>query len=166
MRRMVLAGFVVIALATAGNAQEGFAGRVDALTQGPAILGGGVAVGEPTGLTVKYWWAETGFALDAAVAWSFVEEASLYMHAGALFHYRAFESSGGRFLMPYVGLGPVFRAREESALALRLPIGLSVFAFPHLPLELFGEVVPGFQLLPKTDLEFGAGLGVRLYFRA
>lgn len=133
------------------------------LSQGPAIVGGGIVLGEPTGITAKLWFVETGFGADAAVAWSFSGDASLYMHANGLFHLALIETEGGRYVVPYVGLGLATRVGDESSVGVRLPVGLSLLPFVNLPLEFFAELAPGVGLLPETDPEFGAGLGVRFY---
>ena len=134
------------------------------LSEGPAIMGGGMVLGEPTGLSAKVWFVETGFGLDAAVAWSFRDESSLYLHANGLFHLALIETEGERYLVPYVGLGLTNRYGDDTSLGLRLPVGLSIFPFTNLPLEFFAELAPGIGLLPETDPEFGAGLGARFYF--
>lgn len=134
------------------------------LSEGPAILGGGVMLGEPTGFSAKLWFVETGFGLDAAVAWSFRDDSTLYLHANGLFHLAVVETAGGRYLVPFVGLGVTNRYGDDTNVGLRLPVGLSIFPFRDLPIELFAELAPGIGLIPETDPEFGAGIGARFYF--
>jgi hypothetical protein len=112
---------------------------------------------------VKLWFVETGFAVDGAVAWSFQEDSSLYLHANGIFHLALIETEGGRYLVPYVGLGVSNRYGDETRLGLRLPVGLSIMPFLEFPLEFFAELAPGVGILPSTDPDFGAGLGVRFY---
>jgi len=133
------------------------------LSQGQSIIGGGLLFGEPTGLSAKLWFVETGFAVDAAVAWSFQTESTLYLHAGGLFHLALIETEGGRYLIPYVGLGVNNRYGDETRVGLRLPVGLSIMPFVQFPLEFFAELAPGIGVFPGTDPDFGAGLGVRFY---
>jgi hypothetical protein len=153
------------ALAAQANNQAEESDRINLgrLSQGPAIVGGGIVLGEPTGITAKFWFVETGFGADAAVAWSFNGDSSLYMHANGLFHLALIETEGGRYVVPYVGLGLATRVSDESSIGVRLPVGLSLMPFLNLPLEFFAELAPGVGLLPETDPEFGAGLGVRFY---
>ncbi len=133
------------------------------LAEGPAIIGGGIILGEPTGLSAKGWFTETGFGADLAVAWSFAENPGLYMHANGLFHLAIVETAGGRYLIPYVGGGLFYRTGDSVNLGLRFPVGLSLFPFTQLPLEFFTEIGPGIGLIPSTSPVFGAGLGVRFY---
>lgn len=133
------------------------------LADGPAIIGGGIFLGEPSGVAAKLWFTETGFGADVLVAWSFANDARLYMHANGLFHLAIIETAGGRFIIPYVGAGVFSRVGSSSTLGLRIPVGLSLFPFTQLPIEFFAEVSPGLELLPGTDPAFGAGLGARFY---
>ncbi|MFW5694749.1 MAG: hypothetical protein ACOCYB_06250 [Alkalispirochaeta sp.] len=133
------------------------------LSQGQAIVGGGMVFGEPTGLSAKLWFVETGFAVDAAVAWSFQADSTLYLHASGLFHLALIETEGGRYVVPYVGLGVTNRYGDDTRVGLRLPVGLSIMPFLEFPLEFFAELSPGIGIVPSTDPEFGAGLGVRFY---
>ncbi|MEX2442914.1 MAG: hypothetical protein WD492_04890 [Alkalispirochaeta sp.] len=133
------------------------------LSQGQAIMGGGLVFGEPTGISAKLWFVETGFAVDAAVAWSFQSDSSLYLHANGIFHLALIETEGGRYLVPYMGLGVSNRYGKETRLGLRLPVGLSLMPFLEFPLEFFAELAPGVGVIPGTDPEFGAGFGIRMY---
>lgn len=133
------------------------------LSQGPAIIGGGIVLGEPSGLTAKLWYTESGFAVDTALAWSFQEDANLYMHANGLFHLAIIETAGGRYLAPFVGGGVSYRVGARSRLGLRVPLGLSILPFTNFPAEFFAEIAPGISLIPDTSPGFGAGLGVRFY---
>ncbi len=133
------------------------------LSEGPAIIGGGIVVGEPSGVTAKLWFTETGFALDTAVAWSFHEDPGLYLHTNALFHLAIIETAQGRYLTPFVGGGVSYRVGEKHRLSLRVPLGLSILPFTNFPAEFFAELAPGIGLLPDTSPNFGAGLGIRFY---
>lgn len=133
------------------------------LAEGPSILGGGIVVGEPTGFTVKLWFPETAFGADAAVAWSFREESSVYVHANALFHLALIETQNGRYIVPYLGAGIANRFSDGIDLSVRVPVGISILPFPSFPLEFFAELAPGIGVIPETDAEFAAGLGVRFY---
>lgn len=133
------------------------------LAKGPAIVGGGVFFGEPSGVTAKLWYPETGFSLDALAAWSMTKDAHLYLHGSAIYHLALIETEGGRYITPYVGLGALFRFGEDPGIGVRLPVGLSLFLFPSFPLEIFGEISPGVGLYPTTNEEFGFGIGARFY---
>ncbi|MCG8479739.1 MAG: hypothetical protein MI724_11630 [Spirochaetales bacterium] len=147
------------------NNQAEESDRIDLgrLAEGPAIFGGGIVFGEPTGITAKLWFTETGFGLDAAVAWSFQDDTSLHLHANALAHLALIETEGGRYIVPYIGLGVTNTYGDDTSFGLRVPVGLSLLPFPTFPIEFFAELAPGVGLIPETDAEFGAGIGARFY---
>ena len=130
--------------------------------QEDTIVGAGIIIGEPTGLTAKVW-GEGGLAADAAVAWSFLGKSSLYIHANGLYHFRVLDTSGGNFLTPYAGAGVSFRFEEDVNVGVRIPVGVS-WLLSVAPIEIFAEIAPGVGLIPETDFELGAGLGARFYF--
>jgi hypothetical protein len=167
-RGVVLAILIALVAGTVGaqannQAEERDRIHLGRLSQGQSIMGGGLLFGEPTGLSVKLWFVETGFAVDGAVAWSFQEDSSLYLHVSGIFHLALIETEGGRYLVPYVGLGLNNRYGDETRLGVRVPVGLSIMPFLEFPLEFFAEMAPGVGILPSTDPDFGAGLGVRFY---
>lgn len=131
-------------------------------SQSENIVGAGLVIGEPTGITAKVW-LEEGFAWDAAIAWSFVGDSSLYIHTNGLYHFRVLDTSGGNFLTPYVGGGLSFRFEDDLNMGLRIPFGVS-WLLDEVPVEVFAEIAPGVGLIPETDFELGAGLGARFYF--
>ncbi len=168
MTRYILAALLVLGTTVVPaqeNNQAVARDRLDLgrLAEGPAIIGGGIILGEPSGLSAKGWFTETGFGADLAVAWSFAENPGLYMHVNGLFHLAIIETAGGRYLIPYVGGGLFYRTGDAVNLGLRFPVGLSLFPFTQLPLEFFTEVGPGIGLIPQTSPVFGAGIGVRFY---
>ena len=48
-------------------------------------FGLGAIVGEPTGLSWKFWTGSVT-AVDGAAAWSFADETALHLHADFIFH--------------------------------------------------------------------------------
>lgn len=167
---VILVGFLVfltapLPLSAQANRQAAERDRLDLgrLAEGPAIIGGGLVVGEPSGLTAKLWYTETGFAADTAVAWSFQDEPGLYIHVNGLFHLAIIETAGGRYLAPFIGMGASYRVGTRSRIGLRAPLGLSILPFTDFPLEFFAELAPGIGLVPDTSPDLGAGLGIRFY---
>lgn len=173
MRRVIAIGIMALMLATTVAAEDGsarFSGAPAArrltlsdLSRGPSIIGAGIMLGEPSGITAKLWFVESRFAVDAAVAWSFTGRSSLYMHGSLLYHLAAIETAQGRYIAPYLGLGVKTKFSAEGYLGLRLPFGVSFMPLPNLPLELFAELAPGLGLLPSTAPDFGAAIGARFY---
>lgn len=157
--------FSATLIAAQANSQAEATDRVDlgGLASGQAIIGGGLIFGEPTGLSAKLWFVETGLGLDVAAAWSFQSDRSLYLHAGALYHLALIQTQGGRYIVPAIGAGLTNTYGNRLRIGLRLPVSLSILPFPNLPVELFAELAPGIGLIPETSPEFGAGLGARFY---
>lgn len=126
------------------------------------IIGAGIILGEPTGITAKVW-GEGGLAADAAVAWSFLGDSSLYIHTNVLYHFRVLDTGANNFITPYVGGGISFRFEDKLNMGLRIPLGAS-WLLNAVPVEIFAEIAPGVGLIPETDFELGAGFGARFYF--
>lgn len=160
---LLLAGAVVLPAQANNDAAPADRIELGGLAQGPAILGGGLMFGEPTGFSVKLWFVQTGLGLDAAAAWSFQEDRTLYLHANALYHLALIETQGGRYLVPFVGLGVMNTYGDATRIGLRVPVGLSILPFRQLPLEFFAEMAPGVGILPDTSPDFAAGIGARFY---
>ena len=165
---ILLLACIGLTLSAQANSQAEDRDRIDlaGLARGPAIIGGGVFFGEPSGISAKLWFPETGFGFDALAAWSFQEEGSVYLHGDVIYHLALIETDGGRYVIPSVGFGVLGRFGENGGIGVRLPVALSLFLFPSVPVELFGEISPGVGIYPDTGEEFGVGLGVRFYLPA
>ena len=124
-------------------------------------FGGGLVVGDPLGPTARFWTRSTR-SIDAGVG--FESDPTVY----ADYLWQAWNTGqkpqGGNW-GGYVGVGPRFQARdhEDDTLGVRVPFGVNWF-FDRQPIELFGEIVPVFQVSPKLDTDIDAGVGVRVYF--
>ncbi|TFH27347.1 MAG: hypothetical protein E4H10_04165 [Bacteroidia bacterium] len=125
-------------------------------------FGLGVVFGEPTGLSAKMWTSERT-ALDAAVAWSFVDYGWLYLQADFLVHNFDLISVSEGSLPVYFGVGAYVGLSSDFGLGARVPVGIA-YHFEGTPVEVFAELVPGLALLPEIRLNFGGGLGARYYF--
>lgn len=131
-------------------------------------LGIGVILGEPTGLSLKYWLNEDR-AIDAALAWSFSGENSVQVHADYLFHrFDLFNPGGQTGTMPlYYGLGARVKDKDrhdDTVFGIRFPVGIS-YLFSEAPFDLFAELVPIIDLAPDVDVGINAAIGFRFYFR-
>lgn len=132
-------------------------------------FGLGVIVGEPTGLSLKYW-LDKEHAIDGAAAWSFAENDSFQLHADYLIHdYELLNSDDLPF---YYGLGARLkfkddegsgRNRNEAIFGIRAPLGIT-YLFEDAPLDLFFELVPILDLSPDVELDINAAIGLRFYF--
>jgi hypothetical protein len=129
-------------------------------------LGVGIIAGNPTGISVKKWLCD-GNAIDGAAAWSFDGHNAFQLHADYLWHHD-FPSSRVPF---YCGVGGRVgfdegnrRHNGETRAGVRFPLGVTYF-LERAPVDVFVEVVPVFDVAPRTDLELGAAVGIRYYFR-
>lgn len=122
-------------------------------------FGLGVMIGEPTGLSAKYWFTRKQ-ALDFGVAWSLPAEA-LHIHSTWLYHFPRLVLDP-RFT-PYFGLGgrTKIKKEEETRLGIRFAGGVE---FVYKPFSAFLELAPISELVPETALDLEGGLGFRFYF--
>src|SRR5258708_3432484 len=81
-------------------------------------LGFGTILGQPMGVTAKYWLSST-LAVDGAMGYHF--SSNFDIHSDILWHsFSSFEVSNGR-LPFYVGAGGRILAGDDTQLGLRLP---------------------------------------------
>ena len=125
-------------------------------------FGLGIILGEPTGLHGKLW-LTNNTAVDFAAAWSFEHYSSLHLHADHLWHFR--NQFRDHNWSVYVGIGGRLKVKEteDSRLGVRIPVGL-VYEIPKSPVDVFMEVAPIMELVPATELNFNAGIGMHYYF--
>ena len=125
-------------------------------------LGAGIIVGEPTGISLKYWTGQLT-AFDGAIAWSFGKEDALHLHADMLLHNPTLITVSQGSLPVYYGLGVRIKLEDKSKLGVRIPVGMA-YQFVDAPFDIFLEVVPLLDLVPATDFGLNAAIGVRYYF--
>jgi len=145
-------------------------------------FGLGIIVGEPTGITGKYWLSSKS-AIDGAIAWSLHGE-SLHLHGDYLIHkFDVFKVSKGSLPL-YFGVGVRVRFDDyehyydhhdhhyyddhydndhHARIGIRIPVGLD-YLFAHDPIDIFFEIVPILDLTPDTDFGFNAAIGFRYFF--
>ncbi len=127
-------------------------------------FGAGIILGEPTGLSAKYW-LDNNNALAFGLAYSLVRKNSaVSIHADYLYH--AFDLIKSNYRFPvYYGFGARMRIVDggDNALGARGVVGI-VWLSDDLPIDAFIEVVPVFNLFPSTSLNLDLGLGARFYF--
>ncbi len=164
MKKSILL-FVFVGLTAAAKAQStGF--------------GLGLIVGDPTGISFKYWLTGDR-AIDGALAWGVTHGGYFHLHSDYLFHKADLISvSKGQFLLHY---GPGIRLRSWSGdeywhggewhdndgthldLGVRFPVGLT-YLFDGAPVDAFIELVPTLDLVPATGFDIDAGIGARYWF--
>ena len=129
----------------------------------PGTIGLGIIFGEPTGVSFKSWTGRTT-AFDAAVAWSFDGSGSLVLHGDYLFHDFDLLRARKGSLAVYYGIGGRVDLEDKTRAGVRIPVGLS-YIFDRAPFEIFVELGPVFDVVPRTEVTLAAFLGVRYLFR-
>ena len=138
-------------------------------------FGMGIILGEPTGLSAKYWTSNKNafdFGLGLAVGGDRISNHDNYyygsdrvhFHVDYLWHSFNAISSTERFPL-YYGIGARFNSGDgyDGSFGIRGVFGIAWF--PHsTPIDVFVELVPVFQLTPSAGLGFDAGLGIRYFF--
>lgn len=128
-------------------------------------FGLGALVGEPTGLSLKYWLSDKT-AIDGGAGWSFEDHDGFQLHSDFLFHVMDLIHVDQGRLPLYLGVGGrvKFVEHDDNRAGLRFPVGLA-YLFADAPIEVFAEVAPVLDFAPHTTLEWNGGIGVRYYFR-
>jgi hypothetical protein len=139
-------------------------------------LGLGVILGEPTGISAKYWTSGSN-ALAFGLGWSYERavwvwpngryhytDPRFHFHADYLWHSFGAIRSSERFPLYYgVGARMATGGVEAGSLGVRGVVGIA-----WLPrsthLDVFLELAPTLLLVPSTDLSAGAGFGARVFF--
>ncbi len=126
-------------------------------------FGLGMILGEPTGISLKNWLGRST-AVDFAIAWSFEGQNSFTIHGDYLSHHFKLTQVESGSLPFYYGIGGSMKFKDDDTrLGARVPLGLN-YHFENLTLDLFLEFVPVLLLIPKTDFEINAGIGIRYFF--
>lgn len=127
-------------------------------------FGLGVMIGEPTGLSAKFWKNERT-AIGAGLAWSFANRNSaIQLHVDYLIHNYNLLRLDNTVLPLYYGLGVrVGSAGDDIRLGVRVPVGIDYF-FADKKFDVFFEIVPVLDLLPGTGFGINGGLGLRYNF--
>jgi hypothetical protein len=135
------------------------------LVSPPAVsadTGVGIIVGDPTGISASFY-----NRVAVGAAWDIDD--FLHLHAD-VWVYNALLADPVNW---YIGLGGKMqlfdvhvRGNSDNDHALgvgvRVPVGLQWYFLPEW--ELFGELVPGIGIIPDTDFDFDAGIGIRYHF--
>jgi hypothetical protein len=131
----------------------------------------GVILGSTTGLSAKY---DLGGdrAIDGALAYSLNSRFGFAIHADYLFNKaRQFNVENSNAISLYYGLGirleeirnRYFNETSSTRVGVRAPIGVH-YRISDPALEFFAEIVPVFDITPRSDVSFDAGIGVRFIF--
>jgi hypothetical protein len=125
-------------------------------------FGLGLMVGEPTGLSGKYWISPWS-AIDGGFAWSIDKKGNAQIHSDYLWHnYDIIRVIKGK-LPIYYGIGGRLVFATDNIVGIRGVAGLN-YLFDGTPLDIFLELVPVLDLAPKVDFDFNGAIGIRFYF--
>jgi hypothetical protein len=119
----------------------------------------GIIMGDPTGLSGKYW-TGSDTAFDFGLAWSLRGEGSMHIHSDYLLHkdWNPDELQ----LRLYYGVGARLLLTESPKMALRIPGGVQ-YLIQDTRFGLFFELAPLLNIIPDTSFEVNGGLGVRYF---
>lgn len=126
-------------------------------------FGIGLIIGEPTGISGKYWTGQTT-AFDGGVAWSFVDNGALHIHSDFLKHIFDLIPVGSGDLPLYFGGGARISVGEEFRFGIRGVVGLN-YMFENAPVDVFIEFAPIFDFVPGTAFAMNGGIGVRYFLQ-
>lgn len=127
-------------------------------------FGLGIMIGEPTGISAKYW-LNNSTALDFGLAYSlFHSNTSFSLHGDYVIHnYDVIKSN---YKIPiYYGVGGRIRSFSNKTYLGARGVGGVLYIDKNYPFDAFFEIVPVFNLLPETSLQLDLALGARYYFR-
>ncbi len=143
----------------------------DAHAEEKGVFGVGLVLGEPTGVSMKYY-LSNDTAVDAAVGGAFIGK-GIQVHADFLWHPWVLESKPSFSLPAYFGVGARILDRnggggdqDHVRLGVR-GVGGVLFDFTEIPLDVFLEVAGVADYRTKGDafgLDINLGAGVRYYF--
>lgn len=166
MKRSAMALGIAVLVATIGS----WAAPAAAADAGAGTWELGVILGEPTGLSAKYWMSPST-ALDFGAAWSFGDDGRFHLHADYLYHnFDIFRVDQGSLPL-YFGIGGRVRFDEDddvhdddgTRVGLRLVLGLE-YIVEQYPMSVFFEIAPIVDLAPETEGSMNGGLGIRYVF--
>ena len=148
-KRILLLTALIIAITSSASGQS-------------SGFGAGIMIGEPTGISLKNWISKTN-AWDVGVAWGFGKHGAFHIHGDYLWHEYDLIKVDTGILPLYYGVGVRVLFADDSHLGIRGVVGLD-YLFDGLPLDVFLELVPIFDIVPGTGFSFNGALGIRYFF--
>ena len=126
-------------------------------------FGMGIILGNPSSLSVKLWTGKVT-AIDASIGYRYGSANHLYLNTDFLFHLWDFQKEEG-MIKVYFGAGAGLGFISDLSIGVRLPGGAALY-LDNIPIELFAELVPTFQLFGEGDFRFmmEGYIGARWYF--
>ncbi|MCX8058481.1 MAG: hypothetical protein N3A58_03600 [Spirochaetes bacterium] len=131
----------------------------------PKIFGLGIFLGQPSGITAKYWLSSKGGnALEFNLAYSIMKNNYFYFSASYLIHFfDIIPTSEGQAPL-ILGIGISFQFNPNIFYTgIKIPLGIS-YIFSNAPIDIFFEVAPVLLIFPETTFSPEIFLGIRYYF--
>lgn len=121
-------------------------------------------LGEPTGASLKYWLSDVS-AIDGVVGISLDDHNDFTAHADYLYHFNDLIQFSENQMSVYVGGGPRFQARDrrDDLFGVRA-VGGVAYIFDDIPVDVFFEAGPVFDLTPDFEVRYTIGVGARFWF--
>jgi hypothetical protein len=115
-------------------------------------------------ISAKYFLGEIN-AIDGAVLRRLISKEDYYIWADYLYHFPSLITIEQGELPVYVGTGGRLKLQEsnEDKFGVRFPVGLA-YEFAGMPVDVFFEVVPLWDMAVSYDFDLEGGIGVRFYF--
>ncbi len=125
----------------------------------------GIVIGDPTGLSLKFWGVGQNSALQLHVGGGgFVAPADLSVSGSLLFHaLLTRETPVNGYLGVGAFLGMETGKNDQAVIGIIIPLGLE-FIFTEVPLDLFIEVPPAIGFTTNGEVRAGLTFGIGLRF--
>ncbi len=114
-------------------------------------IGGIAGYGQPTGLSLKF----NNFPV-ISLGWSLKSN-----WVEGTVDYWFINDKIDRGVLWYLGVGAKGSIGGSYGMGLRVPIGIQWYFMPRF--EFFGEIVPGFTILPASGFDMSGGIGLRFH---
>lgn len=130
-------------------------------------FGLGVYLGEPTGVTGKFYFAEK-ISFQGIGSWSFYDE-GVTLVGDVLFDVYDLSQGNSDYSLPvYVGVGAKLalnnkNSNDDSTFGAHFPVGIAWHSM-NVPIEIAFELTPGMDVSPATEFDMGGGIAFRFYF--
>ena len=125
----------------------------------------GIILGEPSGLSGKYWLKNTN-ALDFGLGFSFTNfnNSRIQLHCDYLWNnYNIFKTPERLVFYYGPGIKLLTGGNNDAKLGVRGVAGIG-WLIKDAPLDVFFEIAPVVYIIPGTILKIDAGIGARYYF--
>ncbi len=128
-------------------------------------IGVGITIGRSIGLSFKKW-LDVNVAINGDIAWSTVKQDEINLRIQYLIHNLTEYEIDDIPLSSYAGGGTRLKltgSGKDNRMGIRGTVGTNYIFYP-VPVEVFLEASPIFDLVPETTLSFDLNIGFHYYF--